>query len=300
MRKDMSKVIVERPRRGSRMNSDDPKGWKRKAFGKNPDLEDLPQKESMARGRKYGWKCKELNEHLSPLYRFLDKAVGRPWDKVYSEICENIKLSSTVQRHILEHVKWHVEQKTYLADDGKTVMVRNPYGDIPINDLHGNSRLYVHPVDGLLKKAKRKKKYRNGDWQNFYESPDSYGISGVLKDAGKVERRLSDDRLIQYHKIKGIWYIVGLKDMPGPLFEEVKTDMGVLKVPNADGRIVDQITKKTLYDATFIPYRSYYWYQYDLQKIYGARGLYAVSCKQMNSNELKKAGELKNDPPEID
>ena len=90
MREDMAKVIVERPRIGSRNSSDDPKGYGRKRYGKHKDLEDMPSKESMSRGRKYGYDCKQLNEHLRPLYRFLDKQIGRPWDKVFSEICERI------------------------------------------------------------------------------------------------------------------------------------------------------------------------------------------------------------------
>ena len=33
---------------------------------------------------------KNLNEHLGPLRRYLDSQVGRPWDKVFSEICPHI------------------------------------------------------------------------------------------------------------------------------------------------------------------------------------------------------------------
>jgi hypothetical protein len=92
MRRDMSKVIVERARRGGRVG---------KGRYKNFNLEDLPIKEGMRHPRKYG---KELNENLAPLYRFVQSQVGRPWNKVYSEIREFINSNSTIQQHVLVHL----------------------------------------------------------------------------------------------------------------------------------------------------------------------------------------------------
>ena len=56
MRKDMAKVIVERPRLGSRANNDDKGALKRlqRAVG-NDDL--LPKRASTARGRRSSAKC---------------------------------------------------------------------------------------------------------------------------------------------------------------------------------------------------------------------------------------------------
>ena len=77
MRKDMAKVIVERPRLGSRANNDDKGALKRRqrAVG-NEDL--LPRRASTARGRRAS--SKHFNEHLAPLRRFLNSRVGRHWE----------------------------------------------------------------------------------------------------------------------------------------------------------------------------------------------------------------------------
>lgn len=100
MRKDMAKVVVERPRYG---------GSYTKSGNKNTSLEDLPIKEGMRKpygGRYYR---KQFNDYLSPLRRFLESRVGKLWDDVYSEIRENINPNSTVQQHIMSHVFGYVD-----------------------------------------------------------------------------------------------------------------------------------------------------------------------------------------------
>ncbi len=108
MRKDMSKVIVERPRTG------------RSRAGLRPgrtrtlvDDDGEPIKAKGARepkGREQ--KTKHFNETLNPLKRYLASNVGRPWDKVYSEISEHLKPSSTVQQHVRDHLQDFVAIKT--------------------------------------------------------------------------------------------------------------------------------------------------------------------------------------------
>src|SRR6266540_4244860 len=101
MRPDMSKVIVERPRLGSRD--------KGKAKGRKREL----QREGLDSRRCEGMKrlkggTKILNEHLGPLRRYLESQVGRPWDKVFSEICAHIDRNSPVQDHVRDHVEDYV------------------------------------------------------------------------------------------------------------------------------------------------------------------------------------------------
>ena len=57
-----------------------------------------------------------LNEHLGPLRRYLDSQVGRPWDKVFSEICAHIDRSSAVQDHVRDHVEDYVTVHVILID----------------------------------------------------------------------------------------------------------------------------------------------------------------------------------------
>jgi len=158
----MSKVIVERPRVGG--------GAVRKGrVSKNYD--DMPQKESMARNSpKHGWNGKQLNENLSPLERFMESRVGKLWDKVFSEICENIRVTSTVQQHIRDHVKWMVETKG-LKKNGKKVLKPSRYrSGTEFRELtYGD--LYVDPETGILCKYKhnRYKKQKTDPMQRDLE-----------------------------------------------------------------------------------------------------------------------------------
>ena len=94
MREDMYKVIVERPRQGSRRASS-------RAGRLYRASEDVPSK----MGIKHGIEpSKWLNENLAPLRRFIAAQVHRPWRKVYAELCANIDRRNTVQEHIFTHI----------------------------------------------------------------------------------------------------------------------------------------------------------------------------------------------------
>ena len=91
MRSDMYKVIVERPRSGKRTRP--------AALRLRNDL-DGPMRLGMRACNDY----LDLNENLQPLRRYLRAQLGRPWDKVYSEICARIDRRNTVQQHIHQHI----------------------------------------------------------------------------------------------------------------------------------------------------------------------------------------------------
>ena len=105
MREDMAKVIVERPRIGGQGN--------RK--GRPQSFEELPSKEGI---RQRISDEKGLNENLAPLRCFLANQVGRPWNKVYAEICANLKPTSTVQQHVRTHLADFVALKRNCASSG--------------------------------------------------------------------------------------------------------------------------------------------------------------------------------------
>jgi len=94
MRADMSRVIVERPRRG---------GGDRR--GRAVPFENLPQHEGMRRPHQRSGGAKELNENLAPLRRYLERQVGRPWDKVYAEIAKHLRADNAVQQHVRDHLR---------------------------------------------------------------------------------------------------------------------------------------------------------------------------------------------------
>lgn len=71
MRKDMAKVIVERPRRG---HEDKYKPLRRTR--KHDLSEEAPKSESMIIPHKLQYEGKQLNENLAPLERYLRKNIG--------------------------------------------------------------------------------------------------------------------------------------------------------------------------------------------------------------------------------
>jgi hypothetical protein len=146
MRPDMAKVIVERPRHGSRDRGAG-KGYRR-ALRRIVD-EDLPVREGMKRRCRGG--TKSLNEHLGPLRRYLDSQVGRPWDKVFAEICAHIDRSSAVQDHVRDHVAAYVTTHVILIDGVPCSAEGDRRHGTPLDDR--SCRWYVCPRTGLLRRA---------------------------------------------------------------------------------------------------------------------------------------------------
>jgi hypothetical protein len=129
-----------------------------------------------------------FGEHLGPLRRFIEKSVGRPWDKVYSEICAHLRPTSTIQQHVRDHL-WD-----FVA-------------------------LRVRETDGELYYALRWGWFRplRGSWVPFYVCPKS----GILKENPRRGRRRREapeprplmieiDEHVQLHQVGGIWYEVKL------------------------------------------------------------------------------------------
>lgn len=143
MRADMSKVIVERPRHGATRGRDN-----RRFDWRAASADDAPTKAPL---RDRDRRSKSLNENLRPLVRYLLRQVGRPWDKVRSEMCAHIALRSAVQKHILDHVKGYVEANAVLVDGVPHVIGPRRYRAVAEYSATG---LYVCPKSGLLKRAK--------------------------------------------------------------------------------------------------------------------------------------------------
>ena len=145
MREDMFKVIVERPRWGSRhapaakLRHDKVPGRKR-ATGRRQVLEQTGYT-----------KC--LNENLAPLKRYLNKQVGRPWDKVYSEISEHLDTGSTVKQHVRDHLTDFILINVTVASDGSFMSAHQWWG--PTSPENWWAKLYVDPNDGLIKRTEK-------------------------------------------------------------------------------------------------------------------------------------------------
>ena len=139
MRSDMPRVIVNRPRIVDRLP--------RK--GRDEAREHLPTQIGMRRSVQERGGFKRLNENLAPLRRFLEKQVGRPWNKIYSEIATVLRVDSTVQQHVRDHISDFVaiyprsEHRTFYTLEGKKIRL----------ETHWHQILYVDPRDGILKRS---------------------------------------------------------------------------------------------------------------------------------------------------
>lgn len=180
MRPDMDKVIVERPRYGSRSRSRK-KGY-RKQLQKS-DFAELPRNEPML-GRWRGLeKC--FNEHLGPMRRFLRSQVGRPWNHVYRDLREHVRFDNVVQKHVLTHV-WEFVHRHVDVIDGQ-IVVRPGTGWR--RTLH-TGEMYVCPKSGHLK---------------IIRSPS------LNTD---LPHRIQFDPLVQYHRQDNAWWEVRLRELP--------------------------------------------------------------------------------------
>jgi hypothetical protein len=244
MRPDMSKILVERPRPPSRV----PRGRDGRKFRDQSDAGFLPMKA--------GYRDpKSLNENLRPLARYVARQVGRPWDKVYSEMRAVIDGRNPVQRHILEHLGQYVAIHTrvvdgHLIDLGKQFLgLRRVW-----------QPLYVDPRTGLLR--------RNPDhfsWRRTYRERQ------LAKDRERAQvwREVSVNR--QWHRVDGCWFEVEIAALPPPpelrwdvlRRQTVKTRTGVVHRREDDQATID---------------------------LYGRSGVYAASKRQLGAREIRAHG----------
>lgn len=148
MRRDMFEVIIERPRYGSSWATKKGRGKERtaRAYDRAPT--------KMGMGRSGG--TKSLNENLAPLLRFLRKSVGRPWNKVRSEMSAVLSMSSAVQKHVIDHVKDFVEENPRMINGvahSPTTFGGAKGEYMPLARNGRRFSFYVCPTTGLLRHA---------------------------------------------------------------------------------------------------------------------------------------------------
>ncbi|RDZ26310.1 hypothetical protein DX914_18790 [Lysobacter silvisoli] len=253
----MYKVIVERPRRGGGYNAE-----------RQPpiDPEDQPQHESLKlRHRSRKW----LNENLRPLERYLHAQAGRPWDRVYSELCARIDRRNTVQQHIHQHLEQFVVIRPVVFDN--RLHYQLGWGVLrPLNDPWA-PKLYVDPDSGLLLdnraacEAKREFRRRRSQERAARPSPDVRNL----------------DELRQLRRIDGIWYEIGLAPLParvsGPAGKPSKTR------PTMPYDVVIQGPAQWIGKPCGHPACT-------ACQVYGRTGVYAHSKRQLNRHELQRHG----------
>lgn len=256
MREDMYKVIVERPRLGGGRHERLPPR----------DPEDSPRQEGLKRRHR---NRKWLNDHLSPLERYLAAQVGRPWDKVYSEVCAVIDRRNTVQQHIHEHLDDFVARRV-VEVDGVLCWDRRWGGLRPIAESHG-PRFYVDPRTGLLRLNERRIRMRRQDRERRRQA-------AALRNGGAREGLRVIDAQWQLHRIDGVWYRVEVARIDTTAVDDMPID-ALRRLP------VDQcprdVPRKGLPDNAWL---------------FGDARLYAVRKRQLGARELRHF-RLHNDEP---
>lgn len=246
MRSDMFEIIIERPRRNGHWVHE-PKG-RLKEF-ESVNIEHSPRLEPMSRGRG----SKSLNENLAPLLRFLERSVGKPWNKVHSEIAEHLSMNSAVQKHVLDHVKDFVELNPVMIDGKPHNPVasgpkRNHYRALYCYRTRGG--YYVCPKTGFLKKAPILERQRP-------------------PDANTADRK-SLGNLLEARKIEGVWYLIELAKVPSTWKEWPQC--------------YDALAKGRLSEPGMMSWNG------TLMKLHGRSDRYALSKRQLSKKEIRMYG----------
>jgi hypothetical protein len=175
----MAQVLIDRPRHGSRM-----RGYRRqRCANRRTELDEAPKSEPIR--HRHAGHDKYFNDLFGPLLRYLERNVGRPWSKVYSEICTQNNLRSAAQKHLRHHVFDFVACSVQLVDGVPyTADGRYPLG------RYGRRHFYVCPKTGLLRKTKRERPRR------------------------AVGHRITVSKRLQYHRLEGFWCEVVLRPIP--------------------------------------------------------------------------------------
>jgi hypothetical protein len=201
MRDDMRKVVTERERHGH----DNPsKKWGRRLGVQEYDHDDHgPARAPMARRHQYGWKSKEFSDRLGPLRRYLRKQVGRPWDKVWSEITRTLDNRSLSGQHIFDHIRWEVEQNVQVRD-GR--LYRGRGFDLPVDGL------YVDPATRLLRHAPRASAGLR--WPTFSKALTKLRKFGIQVETAADIRQYRVEGTRVWQRRDGGWFVHDYRHVP--------------------------------------------------------------------------------------
>jgi hypothetical protein len=250
MREDMSKVIVERPRKH--------KGRDARAMRRRNDL-DGPQ----FLGIRAGYGYRSLNENLSPLRRYLRAQVGRPWSKVYSEIASNLDRRNTVQQHVYQHLDDFIAIQVE-ARGNTLIDLREPHFHRNHNSLR--QELYVDPRTGLIR---RNKHY----WSWNREKAEQNRRRQADIDS---RRRVINARTLLL-QLEGSWFEVRVEPLPAVQILETIVQ-GKVHRKRVHDRRFDVVMKLNTALDEHVDERLH---------LYGSRSVHAVAKRQLSRREIQ-------------
>lgn len=265
MRKDLNKVLCEHERNLSDDHYSNYRHLKQFSDVRDLDEEDFEEpftgvgsghRESMK--YRYGYNAKSFGENLNPLWGIVRKNVGRPWDKVYGEICAVFDKRSVINQHILTHLF-----------QGVCVNVEVKDGALWVTPTYGNPTLladtyveyYVDPADGILKRNKFYKTYKQRMRERAAE-----------RAAEEAKTRRVIDDTTELRLLNGVWFEVKFEDLTATVQRVTQSN---------------PLHKNRAYVVTRHVYPS----KYDvLKKQYVEASRYARSKRTLSHKELKQYG----------
>jgi hypothetical protein len=253
MREDMYKVIVERPRR-----------WKGRDALAARLREDFDG--PMRLGMRAGYDSRNLNENLAPLRRYLHAQIGRPWNKVFSEICAGIDRRNTVQQHIHQHIRDFIAIDVGVRE-GRLVDLADRWRFLGYGS--GISQeLYVDPRTGLIRLNRNYRSRRRGVAE---------GRQQELAQIAMRRRVLDECTLLLL--LDDIWFRVETDVLPRERLVENVVDGKPQRRREADLRY-DVVLRRHISQAISSD-------RQQCEQLYGSGDLYAVSKRQIPTREIK-------------
>ena len=255
MRDDMFEVIIERPRVGSHRRFVRRKGRIDDKTTARLDPDKLVMQIGLKSAAMGKVRPKYLNENLKPLQRYLEGQVNRPWDKVWSDICANLKTASTVQQHVRDHVADLVAVQVVVKDGKHHV---NSWGRlVPLANTRFS--LYVDPRTGILRPNRQRKTRRQARARELAEA----------KERATRMRQIGPD--IQLHLFDdGGWWEVKLASVRA----------------RHDGYPTYMRDKAYREDVVYRAHLT----RLSPSELYGARDVYAIAKRQLSHKEIAKLG----------
>ncbi len=144
--KRLDEELIECYRTG--MRSKQKNGYKNKM--KRDGYEAARQRESIK--FMYSGGTKHLNDNLEPLQRYLVSKVGKNWDKVYSELCGQLKKNTVSGQHVFNHLFDYVFLNV-VAENKNIYCLRFGKYEI-LRSTQSWPKFYVNSKTGQLMKAK--------------------------------------------------------------------------------------------------------------------------------------------------
>lgn len=138
-----------------------------------------------------------VSDVLGPLQRFLYSNVGRPWDKVFTELRQGLDVRKVTGRHIFNHLESMVETNCWIGEDRGTYTFR--WGR-----EHEVEGFYANPKTGLL---------------CFTERPSCR----QRKKARLLKEEIGEVRIDESHSFKLIekqWYLVNYESIQVNRYEK--------------------------------------------------------------------------------